>query len=214
MVKISVARRGQLGLEYIFLVGIVAAAIIAIIVYIGRGKQGQVRSQADQLSESQYAPGKTAIHSDTEHKAARSSNSSASATTTKNPEHPVGEKNEALEGTDTTIGLYDQQQAAMQAMYNDMNAFDLALHPEGAKVASWVSSGNWPWSYNASPAGNCLEIEIRLQADYKQLNYIRDLINANVWPPRQPSVSTSGSSSSEKGNIDDTKHTNETMGDL
>jgi len=95
MVKISVTRRGQLGLEYIFLVGIVAAAIIAIIVYIGRGKQGQVRSQADQLSESQYAPGKTAIHSDTEHKAARSSNSSASATTTKNPEHPVGEKNEA-----------------------------------------------------------------------------------------------------------------------
>jgi len=48
-------RRGQTALEYVFLIGIVAAAIIAILVYISRGFQENLRFRADQVGE-QYSP--------------------------------------------------------------------------------------------------------------------------------------------------------------
>ena len=49
-------RRAQTTLEYVYLVGIVAVALIVMLVYISRGFQGKLREQADQLGE-QYSPG-------------------------------------------------------------------------------------------------------------------------------------------------------------
>ena len=48
-------RQGQTTLEYVYLVGIVAVALIVMLVYISRGFQGNLRGQADQLGE-QYSP--------------------------------------------------------------------------------------------------------------------------------------------------------------
>jgi len=48
-------RQAQTTLEYVYLVGVVAAAIIVMLVYISRGWQGELRVQADQMGE-QYAP--------------------------------------------------------------------------------------------------------------------------------------------------------------
>ncbi len=48
-------KQGQSTLEYVFLVGIAAATIIAALAYISRGFQGKLRAQADQLGE-QYSP--------------------------------------------------------------------------------------------------------------------------------------------------------------
>jgi len=49
-------RHGQSTLEYVFLIALVAAAIIAISVYVSRGFQGRLREQADQVGE-QYSLG-------------------------------------------------------------------------------------------------------------------------------------------------------------
>ena len=48
-------RHGQTTLEYVYLVGIVAVALIATLVYIARAFQGNVRTHADELGE-QYSP--------------------------------------------------------------------------------------------------------------------------------------------------------------
>lgn len=48
-------RQAQATLEYVCLAAIVAAAIIAILVYASRGFQGNLRTQADQMGE-QYSP--------------------------------------------------------------------------------------------------------------------------------------------------------------
>lgn len=47
-------RYGQSTIEYVFLIGLVAAAIIAASVYFSRGFQGRLRSQADEVGE-QYS---------------------------------------------------------------------------------------------------------------------------------------------------------------
>ncbi len=47
--------RAQATLEYVFLIGLVAAAVAAMLVYISRGFQGNLRVQADQMGE-QYSP--------------------------------------------------------------------------------------------------------------------------------------------------------------
>lgn len=46
---------GQSTIEYVFLIALVAAAIIGISVYVSRGFQGRLREQADQVGE-QYSP--------------------------------------------------------------------------------------------------------------------------------------------------------------
>lgn len=46
----------QATLEYVLVIGVVAAAIIAILIFVSRGFQGNLRVQADQMGE-QYAPG-------------------------------------------------------------------------------------------------------------------------------------------------------------
>lgn len=49
-------KQGQASLEYIFLIGLAAAAIIAMSVYLSRGFQGRLRGQANEVGE-QYSLG-------------------------------------------------------------------------------------------------------------------------------------------------------------
>ncbi len=49
-------RKGQSTLEYVYLIGIAAVAIIAVLVYVSRGFQGKLRLQASQMGD-QYSPG-------------------------------------------------------------------------------------------------------------------------------------------------------------
>jgi Flp pilus assembly pilin Flp len=52
-------RRAQTTLEYAYLIGMVAAVIIATLVYIKRGFQGNLRQISDQYGAGAYAPGNT-----------------------------------------------------------------------------------------------------------------------------------------------------------
>ncbi|MFY9401806.1 MAG: hypothetical protein WAQ07_00110 [Candidatus Omnitrophota bacterium] len=54
-------KRGNTTLEYLCLIAFSAAAIIAMVVYIGRGFQGNLRNSADQIGAAQYDPGNTVI---------------------------------------------------------------------------------------------------------------------------------------------------------
>ena len=74
-------RRGQTTLEYVYLIGIVAVAIIAILAYISRGFQGRVRTLSDQTGAGSYEPGKATI-TNTETKHLKSTIESKSITTT------------------------------------------------------------------------------------------------------------------------------------
>lgn len=49
-------RRGQTTLEYVYLIGVAAAALFVMLIYIGRGMQGNIRASANQLGEDQYSP--------------------------------------------------------------------------------------------------------------------------------------------------------------
>jgi len=48
-------RRAYIAIEYLYLLGLAAAALILMLVYISRGFQGNLRVQADQLGV-QYSP--------------------------------------------------------------------------------------------------------------------------------------------------------------
>lgn len=74
-------KKGQTTLEYAYIIGIAAAAIVTILVYISRGFQGNIRAKADQIGAGQYEPGKTAINN-TETKRLISTITSKSTTTT------------------------------------------------------------------------------------------------------------------------------------
>jgi len=49
-------KRGQTTLEYVYLIGVAAVALIAALVYVSRGFQGNVRLSSDQIGAGQYDP--------------------------------------------------------------------------------------------------------------------------------------------------------------
>ncbi len=73
-------RRGQSTVEYLFLIGMAAAVLIGMGVYMKRGYQGHVRGLGDQVG-SQYSPSTAAINNQ-EVKTIRSTVVSKSDTTT------------------------------------------------------------------------------------------------------------------------------------
>ncbi len=52
------SKKGQSTLEYAIIIAVVAAALLAMQVYIKRGIQGKLRSSTDEIGE-QYSPGLT-----------------------------------------------------------------------------------------------------------------------------------------------------------
>ena len=49
-------RRGQSTLEYVYVIGIAAVALIAVLAYMSRGFQGSLRNQSEQLGAGSYDP--------------------------------------------------------------------------------------------------------------------------------------------------------------
>ena len=54
-------RRGMVTFEYVYIIGLAAAALITMMIYISRGFQGNVRAAANQIGAGQYSPGNTAV---------------------------------------------------------------------------------------------------------------------------------------------------------
>jgi Flp pilus assembly pilin Flp len=212
-------KRGQTTLEYVLLIGIVAAGIIAMIVYVSRGHQGNLRSQADQLSAGQYAPGNTVIIDNRENKNLASIASSGSQTKTEHPEHDVNQPNTDL---DTLLLKITNMWAYI---YGLMQERDLLAESEGITGAEWARANGLPWN-PPSPnlAEKIVEIDNAFVANEMCLSQpdcdALDTLNAKAltaeanWPEREPNKTTTTSYSSEKGTITTNKKTDETLGDL
>lgn len=74
-------KRGQSILEFAFLIGVVAAAVTTMLVYINRGFQGNIRSSVEQIGAGQYEPGSIIVNNN-ESKRVTSNTVSNSITTT------------------------------------------------------------------------------------------------------------------------------------
>jgi hypothetical protein len=199
-------KRGQTTLEFVILVGFVAAGLIAMLFYIGRGHQGHLRAQAEQLGARQYEPGNTrAANRDTKH--VTKAENMASSTVTKRSKHPTGETNVDLEKA-----LADKA-AKLGELYMLMDNIDKDIGPEGLKVAREVAGGTWPW---VPPGGGVLQTLEQIKSVQDDLKLIDEAIDTAIkkWPKREKNESHSGSLTSENGSITTDRHTDETLGDF
>ena len=203
-------KQGQTTLEYIVLIGAVAAALIAVIVYVSRGQQGNLRSQADQLGAGQYAPGNTNI-ANSEKKTLTSTAKVGSTTIVtygnlNEPNKPLEDKLKEIAGKWGWI--YERRQG-----WGD------AVVKEATDGAAAVRKGdiNFVWNPPVPPADGLLELEKELSTANTDLNNLikeaKDL--ADKWPKRTPDqVSSSSIPSTEEGTITTKKSTSETLGGL
>lgn len=200
-------RRGQSTLEYILLIGIAAVALIAMLVYVSRGLQGNLRSQADQLGAGQYAPGNTTI-SNSEIKTVTSTNSSGSSTTV-----AYGNMNEPAPGL-------KEKMAAIQAKEDEIEilnkiAWEELAKEEGMKEAEKAKKGSFSWDATTLALQ---KKSIALKNAYIQLNILNEAANkiAEDWAKREitKDKTTTKSSSSESGTVVDHKKIEEALGDL
>jgi len=233
----EIVRRGQSTFEYAMLIGITAAGIILMLVYISRGHQGQVRSQADQLGARQYAPGQTTIVSDagkpTEAKQLSSLASSGSQTKTEHPaDADTDEPNPELDGqldefgnpTPAIDGLMEQigdpKGGKQAAVYQKMDEYENILEKggagEGVDEAAWARTNGLPWyeeRYNN--LASTLKL-VDLDTTMGELNAlwqkVEDNRKAREAKPRKPDKTTTTSYSEEEGKIKTEKNTNETLG--
>ncbi|HPT39968.1 MAG TPA: hypothetical protein PL125_07240, partial [Candidatus Omnitrophota bacterium] len=213
-----------------------------MLVYVSRGHQGSLRSQAGQLGAGQYAPKNTRIRNH-ETKRVTKNEQASSSTTTKHSQHPIGEINKPLEGDPDVVlpedensqeykdavklkyGYIGQIGDALGLVYLYMNAWEFAVDRERIDTANAVRGGEWPWSQ----LPGCRNIEYNLlggppvegtlddplgKGSENLLKTLNDLANASDadWPPREADVSYSGSSSAEKGTTGVSKGIDETLG--
>ncbi len=107
-------KRGNTTLEYLCLIAFSAAAIIVMVIYMGRGFQGSVRGSADQIGAGQYDPGNTVIVN-SERKV-----TSATVTSTSRTRTTYGSADGSTPGvTDSTSGSEDEIQERITRNTNE-----------------------------------------------------------------------------------------------
>jgi hypothetical protein len=228
-------RQGQSTLEYILLIGIVAVGLIVMLVYVSRGHQGNLRSQADQLSAGQYVPGKTAI-ANRDSKILKSTVTSGSSNVVKH-----GDMNKPLERTVganeppdwlpfPTTRSYKTVVAEMKTNLERISdletkapeSWEYFAMKEAVDVARAAADNGVfkpdDWSpYN--PLGDMANTELAIIAAQQALNDRSSEANA-MWaeresnPPTKPDKTTTTSYNKEKGTITTGKSIRETLGGL
>lgn len=186
------------------LIGVTAAGIIAMIVYVSRGLQGNLRSQADQLSEGQYAPGITNINN-SESKTLVSTAGAESWTKVKHGN--MNEPNLALEAK------MDEIQGMVKLIYGLKKTWEVKAVIEGTTGAGAVRNGHFEW---VPPIPGLNEKTTEINNAYNALNDLYTQANqlAADWPIRTSDQTSSGSDSNENGTVVTHKYTDETLGDL
>lgn len=182
-------RRAQGALEYVYLIGIVAAAIIATSIYMKRGFQGNLRSLSEQTGAGYYAPGNTTVNN-TETKTSRATVVSSSTTTTN------------YGNTQSQTPEIAQKRADIQSL----NAQLAALYTQRGQA---ISNGDWP-------AVTALDTQIStLQSDLSTAQTeLRALIAAYKARGISPDQTTTASSDTGSGTETITKNTSESLGVL
>ncbi|MDD5130709.1 MAG: hypothetical protein PHS66_06675 [Candidatus Omnitrophica bacterium] len=236
-------KKGQSTVEYIFLIGVAAAALIAMLVYVGRSLQGRLRNQSEQLGALQYDPGKTKIHNQ-ETKTTASVNKSSSSTTVVygNMREPNKEgeallekmKEKQKEIDQLKDGGYtaDQLRALKDQGYEDVEIAALA----GAKFEgmyaiegdhqAWVAFNSDPKEVDSDEESTLIFPSDGVVAKYtdelnKKYDDLKELSDAyeesdKKWKEREikEDSTSSSSSSSESGETGNIKDISEQLGEL
>ena len=199
-------KRGQLTLDYILLIGVVAAGIIAMLIYAGRGHQGNLRSQAEQLGAGQYAPGNTTIPDNRQIKKLESVTRIFSSTTVERGN--LNEPNLAL------IAKLKEIDAKWAEIYTLKKAWELLAVSEAQAGAAAVRSGNFGWT---PPVPGLKEKGVEINNAYLALNILNVAAQqlAEDWPERTKDKTFPAESTNiEEGESTTDKYTSETLGDL
>jgi len=202
-------KKGQTTLEYVYLIGIVAAGLIAVIVYVSRGHQGNLRSQAQQLGAGQYAPGNTVI-SNNEIKNLTSIVKSKSTTTTSHPEHPVDEPYPLL-----LKQLSEDIRILWGKIYLLMGEYEAILVLDGIDEAE-KARNNLPPTPSSDLRFNKKLDELKAEEILRdaKLQAVEDIFKERDKHPREPDATSTVSESSESGQTITHKEISETLGDL
>lgn len=191
-------RRGQSTLEYVLLIGAAVVAFIAMTIYIGRGFQGNLRNQADQLGAGQYEPGKTTINNSEEKIVTSTSKTENSATVR------YGNLNEPNKLYDAKMKEVDAKAIEIEEL---KKSWELAVVDEALAKAKNASAGN-----SAEAARLARDTAV---TDLGKLeSAAEDLLSK--WPPREKDVTTINPSNNfgESGRVTDTKNIDEKVGSL
>jgi hypothetical protein len=205
-----------------------------MMVYIGRGLQGNLRNQAGQLGAQQYDPGKTTIHN-TEIKVGNDKSSLGSSTTTVHGNLTQStSEGFMVDGVQypSLDSLKEAMDTAKTAVNNAIAGYQTAIKDEGeVQAATFPGSGSYPgfagydgsWDFPSGFVdleGNPIIAADEMESLYGAIDAYNQAVNAlnaaqNAWNnSRTPDKTTSGSSSSESGSSTTTKTKNEALGDL
>jgi hypothetical protein len=221
-------RQGQSTLEYILLIGIAAVGLIVMLVYVSRGQQGRLRSQAEQLSIEQYAPGNTSINN-SQQKRTGAIVASGSTTTVAygNMRKPIevglvdfnGQGLMVSMNYDGVLDLFRNQQSAIYTLNQE---FEDLIVSEGLSRAVYASTNGldtsslpdivpWPPEVPGLEEKNNEISEAR-----SRRGYLSDLLQGalDAQPEPTPDSTKSSSYSTEKGTEGVRKRTSEDLGSL
>jgi len=229
-------KKGQSTIDYILLIGVFSAALVAMLVYISRGTQGNLRNNAEKIGAIQYDPGNTHVSNSETKKSSINQAAGSSSTVTygdtykKDPNmeaklKEIQEKQAALaklqEGTYTDediaslegSGYTDAQIEALKGGYEKV------LVAEGEEEADKaLYSDSFPYSPLPATSGAVAYYENTLSSLVSSLNTLNDEYEAleEEWDKREitPDKTSSGSYSSESGTTSNNKSMNETLGNL
>ncbi len=200
-------KRGQSTLDYVFLIGLAAAGLIAMLVYVNRGLQGNIRDKAEQLGAWQYAPGNTTIDN-RQTKTAESSAASGSNTSV-----CYGNLNEPCTACEEKLEEIEAQKKELDEL---RKAFELITVSEARTGAAAVRHGNWDYPV---PSSAWEKAKQDMDAAYVKLHELYEELQAlqEAWKNREITKDVTGGTSSwsrEEGSTTDYKHTDEVLGNL
>ncbi|MFA4933386.1 MAG: hypothetical protein WC574_02970 [Candidatus Omnitrophota bacterium] len=193
-------RRGQSTLDYVFLIGVAAAGLIVMLVYVSRGLQGSVRDKADQLSAWQYEPGNTTIHN-RQTKIADSDSESGSSTTV-----TYGNLNEPNTALEEILEEIEEKQKEIIELKKE---WEETLVKEAKSEAKSVRDGDLDWP-GPPEDGEFAIVTKELQKANEELGELleeADLLE-EAWKKRKITPDVTGethSFSKEEGTKSDSK---------
>ena len=210
-------KKGQSTLDYVLLIGVFAAALIAMLVYVSRGLQGNLRANADRLGVNQYDYGNTsANNNETKKIGSTKSVSSTTTVTYGNLSEPNPDLEAALQAYKDSLDKIDE--------FN--KKIDSAVVPEAkAEAKDMIEGGTneiyWePWPSSDSDGDGAVYSDLNTKLGEEQTNaqnlYDTYLELQEAWDNREitDDSSSSSGSSSETNSTDISRTTSESLGDL
>ncbi|MDD5059840.1 MAG: hypothetical protein PHY35_01805 [Candidatus Omnitrophica bacterium] len=180
-------KKGQTILEICLLIAFAAGAVAAMLVYIARSFQGNIRDKADQISEWQYAPGHTTVDN---WQRKYSSSQTSQVTETPIQYGNLNEVNTALVNKLKEIDIKKKEIEVLKELW------ETTCVSESQVGAAAVRKGDFGWQM---PADGLTKVSSDREKAYDELSKLykeaEDIEKA--WPKRKGNITGETSTRSE-----------------